>query len=167
MQTLLFQDSGLIKEMAKPPKGQLLKWIGNKQRFARSIVSFFPDDFHRYHEPFLGSGAVLGTLAKEGSVGADSFQPLAEIWQTLAQSPDTLKRWYEERWRCLANQGKKTSLRSDQAVVQFTAERRRSAIPVPVLLWRGRPIPPSGWVHVNALRGPHADLTRGIFKKGG
>ena len=109
MQTLLFQDSGLMKEMTRPPKGQLLKWIGNKQRFARSIVSFFPDDFNRYHEPFLGSGAVLGTLAKDGSIGADSFKPLAEIWQTLAQSPDTLKQWYEERWRCMISQGKKAA----------------------------------------------------------
>jgi site-specific DNA-adenine methylase len=107
MQTLLFQDFGLMKEMAKPPKGQFLKWIGNKQRFARTIVSFFPDEFNTYHEPFLGGGAVLGTLAREGSIGADSFEPLVAIWQTLAQSPDTLKRWYEERWRCLANQGKK------------------------------------------------------------
>jgi DNA adenine methylase len=107
MQTLLFRDFGLMKEMAKPPKGQLLKWIGNKQRSARTIVSFFPDEFNTYHEPFLGGGAVLGTLAREGSIGADSFEPLVAIWQTLAQSPDTLKRWHEERWRCLANQGKK------------------------------------------------------------
>lgn len=107
MQTLLFQDSGLMKELAQPPKGQLLKWIGNKQRFARTIVSFFPDDFGRYIEPFLGSGAVLATLAKEDSVGGDSFEPLIEIWQTLARSPDTLRRWYEERWRRMASAGKK------------------------------------------------------------
>jgi DNA adenine methylase len=107
MQRLLFHESGLAQEMATPPKGQLLKWIGNKQRFARKIVSFFPDNFNRYYEPFLGSGAILGTLAKDGSVGADSFKPLAEIWQTLAQSPDTLKRWYGERWRLTADRGKK------------------------------------------------------------
>jgi len=72
-------------------------------------VSFFPDDFNRYHEPFLGSGAVLGTLAKDGSIGADSFNPLVEIWQTLAQSPDRLKRWYEERWRLTVTQDKKAA----------------------------------------------------------
>jgi site-specific DNA-adenine methylase len=143
MQTLLFQDAGLIKEMARPPKGQLLKWIGNKQRFARRIVSFFPDDFHRYHEPFLGSGAVLGTLAKAGSIGADSFKPLVEIWQTLAQSPDTPKRWYEERWRCVISQGKKAAY---EAI---------------------KPIPPSRRIHVNSVRDPYADLTGGVFKKSG
>ncbi len=107
MQTLLFQDSGLVKEMAKPPKGQFLKWIGNKQRFARKIVSYFPDSFKRYREPFLGSGAVLGTLARDGSIGADSFKPLAEIWQTLTRSPDALKQWYAERWHLIASQGKR------------------------------------------------------------
>jgi len=107
MQKLLFHEPGLAKDMAKPPKGQLLKWIGNKQRFARKIVSFFPDNFSTYYEPFLGSGAVLGTLAKDGSVGADSFKPLAEIWQTLALSPDTLKQWYQDRWRLTVEQGKR------------------------------------------------------------
>ena len=46
-----------------PFKSQLLKWIGNKQRFAHEIISFFPRRFQMYHEPFLGSGAVLGVLA--------------------------------------------------------------------------------------------------------
>jgi DNA adenine methylase len=107
MQTLLFQDPGLVKEMAKPPRGQFLKWIGNKQRFARRIVSFLPDSFGRYHEPFLGSGAVLGTLARDNSIGADSFKPLIQIWQTLAQSPNTVKDWYAERWQLMATLGKK------------------------------------------------------------
>ena len=109
MQTLLFKDPGFAREMARPPKGQLLKWIGNKQRFARRIVSFFPDEFRRYHEPFLGSGAVLATLARDGSLGADSFKPLIQIWQTLAQSPDTVKHWYAQRWQHATTQGKKVA----------------------------------------------------------
>lgn len=47
----------------KPFKSQLLKWIGNKQRFAHEIISYFPNKFGTYHEPFLGSGAVLGVLS--------------------------------------------------------------------------------------------------------
>ena len=41
---------------------QLLKWVGNKQRMASEIIRFFPDNYATYFEPFLGSGAVLGTL---------------------------------------------------------------------------------------------------------
>jgi DNA adenine methylase len=83
---------------AKPFKAQLLKWIGNKQRVAHEIVSSFPERFNTYHEPFLGSGAVLGTLAPDRAVASDSFKPLIEIWQTLHESPETLKSWYATRW---------------------------------------------------------------------
>jgi len=81
-----------------PLKGQLLKWIGNKQRMAEEIISFFPPRFGTYYEPFLGSGGVLGTLAPAHGVGSDSFQPLIEIWKTLHDAPETLKQWYADRW---------------------------------------------------------------------
>ncbi len=82
-----------------PPAGQLLKWIGNKQRFAAQIVSNFPKTFGTYYEPFLGSGAVLATLAPEKAVGSDGFKPLMEIWQSLKTDPSLLKKWYADRWK--------------------------------------------------------------------
>lgn len=115
MQTLLFDEPGLVREMAKPPKTQLLKWIGNKQRFARKIVSFFPDKFGRYYEPFLGSGAVLATLTRKDSIGADSFGPLIEIWRTLAEHPAELKQWYEERWRLMMSRDGKAGYEAIKA----------------------------------------------------
>lgn len=87
----------------KPFKAQLLKWVGNKQRFAHEIVSYFPSRFNTYYEPFLGSGAVLGTLAPERAIASDSFKPLIRIWQTLRESPETLKSWYAERWHAVRN----------------------------------------------------------------
>lgn len=107
MQKLLFDDL-YLGQRVKPFKMQLLKWVGNKQRFAHEIVSYFPDCFNTYIEPFLGSGAVLATLARKDSIGADSFSPLIEIWQTLASSPETLKQWYAERWRSFMHGDKKT-----------------------------------------------------------
>jgi len=94
MRRLLFEDVAA----PTPLKGQLLKWIGNKQRFAAEIVSYFPVRFGRYFEPFLGSGAVLARLAPTRAAGSDNFAPLIEIWQTLKSSPKTLKFWYAERW---------------------------------------------------------------------
>lgn len=64
---------------------------------AHEIIGFFPSNFRNYYEPFLGSGAVLGTLAPKKAVGADIFKPLVEIWQTLQNSPEKLKEWYSER----------------------------------------------------------------------
>ncbi|MBI3664334.1 MAG: DNA adenine methylase [Acidobacteria bacterium] len=89
-----------------PEAGPLLKWIGNKHRFAREIVSYFPKGYKTYREPFLGSGAVLGTLAPERGVGSDSFEPLIEIWKALREDPQKLKRWYSERWHAMMD-GKK------------------------------------------------------------
>jgi DNA adenine methylase len=88
------------QSLAKP-KRQLLKWIGNKQRFAHQIVAYFPAIYGTYYEPFLGSGAVLGTLAPKQAVGSDAFAPLIEIWQTLQADPEMLKAWYAQRWNML------------------------------------------------------------------
>ena len=47
------------------PKGSLLKWIGNKYRMAEQITSYFPYVANRYFDVFLGSGAILATIAPE------------------------------------------------------------------------------------------------------
>lgn len=98
-QMLLYESSRKVK----PFTAQLLKWVGNKQRFAHEIVSHFPTSFNTYHEPFLGSGAVLGTLVPKGAVASDSFQPLIDIWKTLQSNPETLMAWYAERWDAMRN----------------------------------------------------------------
>lgn len=95
MQIPLFDEAAF----RKPFKSQLLKWVGNKQRFAHEIASYFPTKFGTYLEPFLGSGAVLATLAPEKGIGSDVFAPLVEIWRCLKEDPDTLKRWYTQRWQ--------------------------------------------------------------------
>lgn len=82
----------------EPFKTQLLKWIGNKQKFAHEIISFLPEEAGTYHEPFIGAGGVMAALAPGRAVGSDVFAPLVEIWQTLSTDPERLKRWYEERW---------------------------------------------------------------------
>ncbi len=105
MQMELFADQ--IGQRVAPFKTQLLKWIGNKQRFAHEIASYFPVGYGTYIEPFLGSGAVLGTLAPEKAIGSDAFPPLVEIWETLKDSPETLKAWYLTRWETVAR-GEKT-----------------------------------------------------------
>ncbi|MGA2000384.1 MAG: DNA adenine methylase [Terriglobales bacterium] len=102
MQIALF-DPSVAPQTVRPFSSQLLKWIGNKQRFAHAIVSYFPAGFGTYYEPFVGSGAVLATLAPRHAVASDSFRPLIEIWQTLLHRPEMLKRWYSDRWLSTMN----------------------------------------------------------------
>jgi DNA adenine methylase len=81
----------------KPPK-QLLKWIGNKQRFAEQICSIFPTEYNRYIEPFVGSGAVLGAMAPKNGIAGDALKPLIEMWALIQNEPEKVYNHYESAW---------------------------------------------------------------------
>lgn len=104
-----------------PLSGQLLKWVGNKQRMAPEIISYFPRNFDTYFEPFLGSGGVLATLAPRKGVGTDCFPPLVEIWQALRNDPQLLKSWYAERWHKLMSGDKKEEYERVKASYNMSA----------------------------------------------
>lgn len=104
--SLEFSDSF---EALPPLKGQLLKWVGNKQRHAPYITPFFPKKFGTYFEPFLGAGGVLGTLGPERAIGSDVFLPLVQIWQQLSANPEGLVAWYTERWNLIEQMGKEAA----------------------------------------------------------
>lgn len=90
-ETLPLEQFGLVRA---PFKSQLLKWIGNKQRLAPQILANFPTHWDTYHEPFLGSGGVLGTLGPDKAFASDVLAPLMEIWQLLAKDPEKLVAHY-------------------------------------------------------------------------
>lgn len=108
------QDQRLYPTRFSAPSGQLLKWIGNKQRFAQSIIALLPTSYRTYHEPFLGSGAVLAALAPVRAEGADVFGPLIDIWQTLRFEPAQLKRWYAQRHSKIERIGKEKAYAESQ-----------------------------------------------------
>lgn len=84
----------------------LLKWIGNKQRFAEKIVSYMPMQFNNYYEPFLGSGAVLAELLSKDATGlfphffhaygSDVLAFLIEIFEIVRDNPEKLIDYYEK-----------------------------------------------------------------------
>ena len=89
-----------------PPRTQLLKWIGNKQKYATEITRYFPVGFNTYFEPFIGSGAIMATVNPKKALCSDVFKPLIEIWQKLKSDPEGLIQWYEERRNRLENEEK-------------------------------------------------------------
>ena len=84
----------------------LLKWIGNKQRFAETIISYMPHSFNNYYEPFLGSGAVMAELLYadstmlfphfEQAYGSDILPFLIDIFNITKENPKALVDHYRK-----------------------------------------------------------------------
>jgi DNA adenine methylase len=53
-----------VASSVRPP----LKWAGGKRQLLPALSSFFPQQFTRYVEPFVGSGAVFFHLASRGAL---------------------------------------------------------------------------------------------------
>jgi DNA adenine methylase len=97
-QTSLFNpvEQHALGVPVEPYTRQLLKWVGNKQKFAYEILSYFPDNFNHYFEPFIGSGGVLATLAPHKGTASDVFKPLIDLWQLVKHSPDSVIDYWKE-----------------------------------------------------------------------
>ena len=79
----------------------LLKWIGNKQRFASTIISYMPDEFEDYYEPFMGSGAVMAELLSSEkkfahAYGSDILPFLIEVFDLIKEDPELLTKYYKQ-----------------------------------------------------------------------
>ena len=84
----------------------LLKWIGNKQRFAKTIISYMPEEFNDYYEPFLGSAAVMIELLNADKTelfphfnrafGSDILPFLIDIFNITKEEPQKLIDYYKQ-----------------------------------------------------------------------
>lgn len=84
----------------------LLKWIGNKRKFAETIISYMPQQFNDYYEPFLGSGAVMAELLNADSTklfphfnnahGSDILPFLIGIFDLVKDDPEKLTDYYNK-----------------------------------------------------------------------
>jgi site-specific DNA-methyltransferase (adenine-specific) len=83
------------------PIPSILKWTGSKRKQANEIFSYFPKDYKRYIEPFLGGGAVLYLAGNEGSIANDIYKPVIEFWNLVQNDPERLINFYENEWNKL------------------------------------------------------------------
>lgn len=77
---------------------QILKYIGNKHRVAKEIISYFPFKYKRYIEPFLGSGAVLYHFKPENSIASDTNKNLIDFFKILQKKPKVIYEEYKKRF---------------------------------------------------------------------
>jgi DNA adenine methylase len=77
---------------------QLIKYIGNKTKFAAEIIKYFPKEYDLYVEPFFGSGAVLGALKPNKAIAVDIHKPLIDMWKLVKENPSILLDFYTKKW---------------------------------------------------------------------
>ena len=80
----------------------LLKWAGGKRQLLPQLRRFYPADFGRYIEPFVGSGAVFFDLCNAGrlrgkeAVLIDSNADLIGCYEAVRDAPEAVARALDE-----------------------------------------------------------------------
>lgn len=82
-----------------------VKWSGSKRSQADEIIAYFPKQIEVYYEPFLGGGAILGSLRPQKAVASDINEPLIRLWEKLRQYPKKVSDEYRERWNSFQEEG--------------------------------------------------------------
>jgi len=70
-----------------PDSRPFVKWVGGKRRLIKRLQPFVPEQFGRYHEPFVGGGALFFHLASRRP-------PATEPWAVLSDANTRLIRTY-------------------------------------------------------------------------
>lgn len=71
--------TALPLERARP----FLKWAGGKTQLLAPLLARFPKNFNRYHEPFVGGGAVFFALRPKRAVLSDLNEDLIGAYCAL------------------------------------------------------------------------------------
>ncbi|WP_049983072.1 Dam family site-specific DNA-(adenine-N6)-methyltransferase [Halorubrum sp. BV1] len=72
--------------MAEP----ILKWAGGKRQLLDELYARFPADYDRYHEPFLGGGAVFFDLEPANATVNDANPRLVNFYEQVRDQPEAL-----------------------------------------------------------------------------
>ncbi len=83
----------------------VIKWSGSKRSQSDTIVSFMPEKFNCYFEPFIGGGSILYSLEPQNGICGDICEPLIGLWNQIKDSPNDLAASYEARWARLQQDG--------------------------------------------------------------
>ena len=71
-----------------------LKWAGGKSSILNHLISYVPQQFHTYYEPFLGGGALFFGLYRLGRIHqatlADINKELIETYQIIQQNVEAV-----------------------------------------------------------------------------
>ncbi len=82
--------SPVVADRSEPAARALpiVKWAGGKARLIPEILQRMPGSYGRYHEPFLGGGALFFHLAPEAAEIADANVALIDMYSAVAGGVD-------------------------------------------------------------------------------
>jgi DNA adenine methylase len=73
-----------------------VKWAGGKSQLLPDLERYFPRNYDRYFEPFLGGGAVYFHLKPQQAILSDANFELVNSYRMVATKVDALMRRLEE-----------------------------------------------------------------------
>ena len=73
---------------AKP----FLKWAGGKGRLLDKVSKFFPGNYNRYFEPFIGGGAIFFYLNPKKAIINDLNSELINLYNIIKKKPEELMK---------------------------------------------------------------------------
>lgn len=91
-----------VRLARRPPAGQLLKWIGNKQRSAAAIAAYLPDTYDRY---MVCWRATPGTRLLPQPVPPGSDQAGMRVGDAVIEASITAGDSPNQKWssRCFSS----------------------------------------------------------------
>jgi len=72
-----------------------IKWMGNKSKYLKNILSHFPTDYNTYIEPFVGSGAVFLSVKPKKWIINDLNKDLMNVWLNVRNNPHLIIELFE------------------------------------------------------------------------
>ncbi len=67
-----------------------LKWAGGKRQLISQMDKFFPKNYNKYIEPFIGGGAVFFYLLPENSIISDNNPDLVNCYNVIKENVEGL-----------------------------------------------------------------------------
>lgn len=87
-----------------PESRPFVKWAGGKRRLLKKLDPYIPERFGRYHEPFVGGGALFFHLASRRppsdtpwAVLSDANRRLVRTYRAVRDEPERLIQLLDER----------------------------------------------------------------------
>jgi DNA adenine methylase len=77
-------------EVKEPNVKSTIKWVGSKKQVADEITAFFPKDYRRYFEPFLGGASIFLAAKPKNAYLSDLNGSLINYYNVLKLEPSAL-----------------------------------------------------------------------------